>query len=310
MRRQTAFVLLVLSAALRCAGEDRTERIEGERGWKELDYRGGVLVEERSFDSSGALSAERQFSPEALPILTRRYARAGGRLMSVEASDASGKPIGRTSYHYDRNGRPLIAVSEGVLGSGSVGMIASAGSPQGAWIEDEGETSVLAYDGDGRVSILQRMKEGKVLNLERRTYGAKGVLSSVSIEDRVAEIGTTISYDEAGRETGRKVVGPKGEPSESSFRYDESGRVVEETRVSGEHATSIGRSYAKDGSLLREETRSDGTLVLAVDYAKDERVESLYDDGELFVKASYKGGIKIRDEFYADGKLKRARVYE
>jgi hypothetical protein len=61
--------------------------------------------------------------------------------------------------------------------------------------------------------------------------------------------------------------------------------------------------------LTREETLRDGSLILSVDYTDDGRVEELYDDGQLFVKATYVGGRKVKDEFYSNGVVSRTREY-
>ncbi len=49
--------------------------------------------------------------------------------------------------------------------------------------------------------------------------------------------------------------------------------------------------------------------MLAVENIDNGRVEELYDKGELFVKATYIGGRKIKDEFFAGGVPFRTRDY-
>jgi hypothetical protein len=308
--RVGAFVVLSLIPALLCAGEDRTERIDGAKGWKELDYRGDSLVEERSFDREGTLLSERRFNPEALPIVTKRYVREEGRLLRIEATDASGNPIGSMRYHYDREGRLIALSSEGVLGEGAVGLIAPGGAPQGSWIESDAKSMVLAYDAEGRAVLLQSMQEGKATYIERRSYGEGGIPVSVAIEDKVSGISVTTDYDKEGRQSQRREVKGKGEEILTRYLYDDSGRLVEEERRSGGHLLSIRKIYAESGAVSRVETRRDRTLVLAVDYIENGRVEELYDEGALFAKATYIGGRKVKDEFFADGELLRSREYQ
>jgi antitoxin component YwqK of YwqJK toxin-antitoxin module len=303
-------MLLCLACPRPCACEDRTERIDGADGWKELDYRNGALVEERTFDSNGALATERRFSPESLPILTERYVREGGRLVRIEATDAAGNSVGLRSYHYDREGRLLNVRSEGELGEGAVGTIATTCTPQGTWMKDGPEATILAYDETGRAVLLETMDEGKVSRIENRNYGEKGVPISTEIEDKKTETTTAITYDEEGRQTQRREVTAKGVESRTLYRYDEAGRVAVEERRSGGQVLSVQKSYDKDGKLSRVETRRDGTLVLAVDYAGNGRAETLYEDGKAFVKATYSGGRKVKDEFYDKGVLARTREYQ
>ena len=92
------------------------------------------IREERSYDLSSALLQERLFGADSLPVETRTYLREGGRLVKIEAKDASGNAVGTRSYRYDSEGRLLGVSSEGSLGTGSAGMIARSGMPQGAWV--------------------------------------------------------------------------------------------------------------------------------------------------------------------------------
>jgi YD repeat-containing protein len=312
LKRIPALALLVLSLAAAKAGaaEDRTEVIEGAKGRRELDYRNDVLAEERSYDAGGGILEERHFGPDALPVDTMRYLREGGRLVGVEDRDASGSVVGSLAYRYDREGRLLGLSAEGSLGEGSVGMLSAGGAPKGSWTEAGANTTVLGYDASGRAVVIETMKDGKVVSIERRSYGEDGILSSVEVEDRASGSSSELAYDEKGRQSLRRETSAKGAETRTQYRYDDAGRLVEELGRSGIHSTSVRRSYAEDGSLLRVETRRDGELLLAVEYSGEGRVEELYEDGELFVKASYAGGRKIRDEFYSAGVLLRSRDYQ
>jgi antitoxin component YwqK of YwqJK toxin-antitoxin module len=303
-------VILALVPAIACSGEDRVEVVKGAKGAKELVYRDNVLVEERSFDAGGAILEERSFGPDSLPIETRSYVREDGRLAKVEARDASGVIVGASAYHYDRNGRLLNVSAEGSMGEGAAGMVSAGGAPQGSWTEAGDTTVVLGYDESGRVVALQTMKGGKAVSVERRSYGEGGTLSSVATEDKASGSSSELSYDEKGRPVQRRELPAKGNEIRTQYGYDEAGRLIEERRRSGTQVTSIRSSYADDGSLSRVETRRNGELLLAVTYIENGRVEELYEGGELFVKASYIGGRKVKDEFYSDGVLTRSRDYQ
>jgi len=314
MRRLCASLaaLWILAAALPCLAEDRTERIEGPKGWKELDYRSGRLAEERSFDAEGALIAERDFGPDSLPAIEKKYLRSGGRLEAVEARDLSGAVVGRMSYRYDREGRLLATRSEGSFGDEATGVISSPGRVQASWQESEGEASVAVYDGAGRRVLSQDMKAGAAVRAERRTYGASGKPSKVQVEDKADGSFTETSYDADGRESLRKSRDGKGVQAVTSYSYDAEGRVVGESTVSGGHSLEVRTAYSKGGAVARVETRRDGSLVLAVEYAAsgDGRTEELYEDGELFAKSFYEGGRRVKDSFYSGGALVRSREYQ
>jgi YD repeat-containing protein len=306
--RAVALALVALLPAWGAIGEERIERIAGAKGARELVYRDEALAEERSYDARGALLEERFFGASSLPERTRSYLREGGRLARVEIADAAGVVVGSMSYRYDRDGRLLGVDSAGEPGTGSAGMISSGAVPQGSWVAGS-TTTVLGYDGSGRASVVQTMKDGAVLSLERRTYGEGGALASVQVEDRPSGLVHEYRYDGEGRLSASADTPPKGPAGRTEYRYDGAGRLAEETTWRGGHRTAKSRTYSEAGALVREETRRDGALLLAVDYLEGGRVEELYDEGVLFVKATYSGGRKVKDEFYSEGQLLRSREY-
>jgi predicted DNA binding protein len=290
------------------AEDERTERLEGKNGYQELVYRGKELVEELSYDAKGALLEEKYMGEDSLPYETRSYIRVEGRLERIEARDGSDVAIGSMRYRYDHTGRLLGLDAEGSFGEGSSGMISTEDGPQGTWTQD-GVTTILAYDGAGRAIVKQTVKDGEAQSIEKRGYGEKGSLSSVSVQDKASGTSSELVYDEEGRLSSRKETKSGGAEIITSYRYDKAGRLVEESTKVGEHTSLVSRSYAEDGSIERVETRRDGVLLLSVETIEGGRVEELYDSGQLFVKATYLNGRKVKDEFYIEGSLARTREY-
>ena len=309
---------------------DRTETLSGSKGTKELIYRGNVLSEEISYDTAGAIVEERIFGPDSLPVETRTYVRLSGghaKIARIEAQDGAGSPIGSRTYRYDSDGRLLGVSSEGSLGSGSAGMIASEGIPQGAWVSapvpqvpasqasgsaPPSTTTILGYDEAGRIAMIETMKDGTPVAIEKRSYGSAGTLLSKSTEDTATGLSSELSYNEKGLLFLRLETSAKGLQQRYEYTYDDSGRLVGELSFKAGHRSARALSYFADGKLAREEYRLDGTMLRAIAYDdenKDTRVEELYDDGAVFVKSTYVGGRKSRDEFYTDGALVRARDY-
>lgn len=312
MRKAWPLVALALALGSSLAfteGDERIESVPGAKGSKELVYRGENLVEERSYDERGALVEERSFDSTSLPVETRSYIRVEGRLTRVEARDFSGIVSGSKSYHYDSKGRLLGVSSEGSFGEGVAGMIAARSVPQGSWTVGD-KTVVLAYDELGRAVLSQTMKEGAALAIERKVFGESGLLESLTLEDKRSGLVQETQYDEKGRPESRIDIPALGPKEMREYGYDDSGRLVEERRSKAGHKTKIVKSYGEEGSLIREETSQDGELILVVSYDKDSRVEELYEEGEPFVRASYSGGRKVKDEFLSDGIVVRAREYQ
>jgi YD repeat-containing protein len=322
LKKVTFLVTPILALALSgvASGEDRTERIADSGAARELVYRDDILAEERSYDAQGAILEERIFDSSSLPVETRTYIREGGRIVKVEATDASGSPSGSMTYRYDRNGRLLGISSEGSYGAGSAGVISSHGAPQGTWVSSLGggqgeggggnaRTTVFEYDDLGRVSVAQTMRDGNTLSTEKRIYGEGGVLASIRIEDAVTGLSSELLYDPKGRISKRTDTPVKGPQIKIEYRYDDSGRLVEEISFRGKHRSSRTIEYAEDGSIAREETRRDGEILLAIVHIENGRVEELYENGSVFVKATYIGGRKVKDEFFSDGASIRTRDY-
>jgi len=324
LKKVRFFVMPILAFALAAmaVGEDRTEVIADSKGARELEYRGDILEEERSYDARGAILEERIFDSSSLPVETRTYIREEGRIARIEATDASGNPSGSMTYRYDRDGRLLGVSSGGSFGNGSAGMISSDGAPQGAWVSRPGggqgrgsgaavdaASTVLEYDDSGRVSTVQTMHDGKAVSLEKRTYGEDGTLSSVRAEDTVSGIVSESLYDAKGRISKRSDTPTKGSQAKIEYHYDQAGRLAEELTSRGRHRSSRIIDYAEDGSVAREETSVDGVILLTVVYTEDGRVEELYENGSVFVKATYIGDRKVKDEFCQNGVTIRTRDY-
>lgn len=314
IRRCFHVFLLALLAAGAAGGEDRIERINEPRSigvgkaFKELVYRDGALAESISYDADGALRKEVFFGSSSLPTRTLSYFRRDGRLERVDYEDASGEIAGSLSYRYDRYGRLLGVDSDGDLGAISVGMVSTEAIPEASWVSGE-TTRVLGYDDSGRVETAQTMKDGAVVSVERRRYGDTGLPVSVRTEDKASGLVTELLYGKDGRVSSRTETTSKGQQSRTEYRYDDSGRLAEEILQHGGHRSVKALAYSEGGELIREETRRDGQLLLIVNHVGDDRVEELYDDGRLFVKATYSGGRKVKDEFYVDGLLSRTREY-
>jgi YD repeat-containing protein len=303
-----AAILGALSLVLSAQAVERVETVQGKDGSKELVYRDESLVEERSLDERGALLEERFFDASSLPVEKRAYIRAQGRLVKVEASDSAGQVTGTRSYHYDLGGKLVGTSSEGSLGTGAAGMLLAGSSPQGSWTSDT-LSSVQGYDDQGRVNLRQITRDGKPVSIERMEYWASGAIAATIVEVAATGLVSETRFDEAGKMLYRTETPVKGLAEKTEYRYDDQGRLSEELRRRGAGLTRVTKAYGEDGKLAREETLLDGELLRVVEQVEGGRVEELYEDGLLFVRATYREGRKVLDEFFADGELVRTREY-
>lgn len=306
-------VLLILGGILTYAEDDNSpvekiQRIESSDGYRELSYSDDRLSSERSFDRQGALQSERFYDENRLLSEIRRYYREKGRLKQVKAFDPLGKEIGAIDYRYDAEGRLLGVDLSGVLGSGTAGMLSSDQGPEASWTQDN-QTTVYAYNDQGQIEGRYTMKDSATLSAEKREYSEKGRLESTSLEGSKGSLTQKTIYDKDGRV--QETIEGEGENTvHTKYRYDEKGRISESSKSQGTHRISSKFSYDSDGKLIKTEISLDGVLQSVRQNLKDSTIEEFYDEGQLFVRASYKDGRKIKDEFFADGKILRTREYE
>jgi antitoxin component YwqK of YwqJK toxin-antitoxin module len=330
MRKSIAVLFLVIAAAFPFSARSAdTAGSSGEHvetiplpggAIRERVYRGSALVEERVVDATGALLKETFFAVEsstedgeAAILEIWNYLRSKtGRLQRVDIRDSKGEILGTREYRYDSIGRLLGVSLSGSTGSESSGMLSSGGPPQGAWVSTPSSTTTLAYDERGRPTALQTIRDGSVVLVERRIYGEGPFPIRIETENKASESKTVAEYDAAtGRSTVKIELRSGRETARTAYSYDEAGRLVEETSrdVSGNVTKRI-LTYDTEGTLRREESRYNGLILAAVEYLDEGRIEELYRGGELFVKATYREGRKVKDEFFSKGEKLREKEYK
>jgi hypothetical protein len=72
----------------------------------------------------------------------------------------------------------------------------------------------------------------------------------------------------------------------------------------------VRNTWTTEGTLEREEHFVRGARVKNVIHsATGERVEELFEDGELFLRVQYRGTTRIREEVILDGTVVRERTF-
>jgi YD repeat-containing protein len=303
-----AALTLLLFVPFAGPSQENSELRPDPKGWREIVYRGGAIVEERLTAVDGNLIEEIKYGPSG-PIERRSYVREGGRLARVDISGASGAPTGSMEYRYDVRGRLLRVEYKGAFGTGGAGMVATAAAPSGAWTSTTSAVYVRSLDQRGRPLVIETLREGKVLVRETRSYGDGAFPIRAQLDDIASDSSTVTEYDGIGRPMLRVSSSRKTEISRVAYAYDDAGRLVEEsTRIPGSRETRR-LSYGPDGALSREEFSVGAAVNRIVSHESGLRIEELYQDGELFVRTTYSGGRKIKDEFFEGGALRRFKEY-
>ena len=279
-------------------------------GRVETDRRGGAVAARRVYDEEGALLEESFFDADGRLSERRTYVRsAGGRLERIEARDAEGALVGTIAYRYDASGRLVGLSPASAMGSGAAGMIASGPAPSASWVSSGGAVLVQRFDDRGRPVRVDTLEGGKVVARALYAYGEGPFPSRSVVEDLNSGTAVASDFDADGRISRRVETSKGGAGSQSDFRYDGAGRLVEErSRIKG---SLVERSleYGESGTLEREETRIDGVISEAVVHAEGEKVIERYHDGLLFVRSRYRDGRKVKDEFYEGGAMIRSKEY-
>lgn len=280
------------------------------RGRVETEERGGVVVSRRFYDDDDALIEERSYSEDGRLAGTKLYIRTvDGRLAKVEAKDADGKVTGAIVYRYDGNGRLVGLSPSGELGSGNVGMISAGAAPNASWVAFGDQGLVQRFDDRGRPLLIDSMEAGKIVARSTYAYGSGPFPTRSVVEDLKAETTTTSDFDAEGHIL-KRVESTKGVMrAQTDFRYDDTGRLVEERGRSKGSLIVRSIEYDKDGARAREETRIDGILSETISRSDGVTAIERFYEGRLFVRSSYKDGRKFKDEFYEDDELIRTREY-
>jgi YD repeat-containing protein len=96
---------------------------------------------------------------------------------------------------------------------------------------------------------------------------------------------------------------------EWTFRYDSRGNRVLAVRIDQRGIEQWSYIYDAAGNLQREEWRARGQLAKVVRYLEGGRVEELYRAGLPFLMVTYRGGVKVLEEFLEGGQVVRRRQF-
>ena len=236
--------------------------------------------------------------------------RNDGRLMAREERDSDGSIVSRVEYAYD-----------------------ATGNPRAVFINTESDTEVpvqvvtdLKVNADATVRRISSGSGGdwRISDLDE----SRNPVRQVSLESGALTEEITWLRDENGRL--REEIRRNGDDVTRS-RYDPDGRLIEEN-ITRNNAIVRLRTYTWSGKeLTRVEERGEGRLVVremqwlnhrmtqevrSVDGQKvsetlwssaDDKVETLYRDGEAVIRVYWSGNAKLREEFLKAGEVVRVR---
>jgi len=118
------------------------------------------------------------------------------------------------------------------------------------------------------------------------------------------------SYDAAGRQVAETTTVAGAVTERIQWTRDDAGRVLVKHRTGTGGTEEVRTTWAADGTLEREEHFFRGARVKnVIRPAGDERIEELFEEGELFLRVYYRGDTRVREEVILDGVVVRERTY-
>jgi hypothetical protein len=285
---------------------------------EEREEREGVIAARRLSGAAGELLQEELFEA-GRPSSRSVFEYASGRLVRSRVFAADGSLSSMVEYRMAPSGRlrevrwtaadgSLRTVSQAAGGTGSV----AAGSAVSEERAREGDGwRTTRYDETGRAAVHEQGGPDGLVSRQRLVY-AGGSLTPVSsktewpAEKKVVET----FYDAAGGAISETTTVAGAVTERVAWTRDETGRVLVMRRSGTGGTTEVRNTWAADGTLEREEHFVRGARAKNVIHtATGERVEELFEDGELFLRVLYRGEERIREEVILDGTVVRERTF-
>jgi hypothetical protein len=285
---------------------------------EEREERGGILALRRLSGAAGELLQEELF--EAGLLSSRSvFEYASGRLVRVRVFAVDGSLSSTVEYLTAPSGRlreVRWTAADGSMRTESQAAGGTGSLAGGAAVSEErsrggDESRTTRYDEAGRAAVRESRGPAGLVVRERLAYKGESRTPVTSTTEWPAERKVVeASYDAAGREIGETTTVAGSVTERVTWTRDEAGRVLVLRRVGKGGTEEVRTTWAADGALEREEHFFRGARVKnVINPASGERVEELFDGGELFLRVYYRGDTRVREEVILGGVVVRERTY-
>jgi hypothetical protein len=278
---------------------------------EEREFASGRLAAVRVYDPSGSIMTEESYRDGALSEKTV-FTYAGSRLSRVRTTGPDGVFLHGEEYLFTTRGA-LRGVMRTLADGQSMQSRFFAGSSGLAEERNTvGEALFIArYDTRGRVVERERRdaqglasREDFLFRLESNTLESSE--ETLPREGKLARR----RYDEQGLLAVETVTGAEGAVERIEYSRDPDGRVTVKRRQSAAGVEQWVYSYDAGGDLATEELLVKGSRQRLTVYTDAGRVEQMYADGEMFLKVTWEGERRVKEEVYEGGVLVRERPIE
>jgi YD repeat-containing protein len=278
-------------------------------GREEKEFASGSLEARRLSSADGTLAIEESFRAGALVERTA-FTWSDGMLAQARTTGPDGVLLRTDEYLYRRNGSlrevrrsvPSGAVDGARFFWGSTG-IAQARSTAGTGL------FVTRYDAEGRVTSRERRAAGALVSREEFVFrpGSGALESSVESLPGQGRI-VRRQYDEAGRLILETAEGSKDAGERTEYTRDAEGKLTAKKRLGLLGLEEWRYAYAAGGELSVERYSRRGALEKVTTYlGGGRRVEELYAQGEAFLRVTWEGSRRVREEVLDAGQVVRGR---
>jgi len=234
--------------------------------------------------------------------------RRDGRLLGREEFDAEGNLIRKIEYAYDVDGRPrAIYYSEGAETEPHVisDIALTIDHENRRHLEGFEESwRITDMSSDGRQSTLSILDSGKKIGETNWIRDSEG-----NLEEEIIVRGTEerrIRYDSEARMINEEIL-KNGVPIMlRSYIWEGDKLVRVEERGSGVVKVKI--FVWLEDRIVEETSTIDGIISARLIWRnQNEKIETLYKDGEPLVRVHWRDGRKYKEEFIGDQKIRQDR---
>lgn len=288
---------------------------------EEREERRGALVARRVTGAAGELLQEELYA-DGEPAGRSLYEYASGRLARVRVFAADGTLSSTVEYATSPSGRlrevRWWTAADGSRRSesqtaGGTGYAAGGTAVAEERTRDGERWRTTRYDEAGRVAERVQGGPNGIESRERLAYaGASSTPATSTTEWPAERRAVQVSYDASGGEVAATTSIDGVVTERITWTRDESGRVLVWRRTGTGGSAEVRFTWAADGTLEREEHFARGVRVKNVLYPAGEqpqRIEELFDDGELFLRVFYRGDERVREEVILEGRTVRERTF-
>lgn len=285
--------------------------VEGGERREEREFLAEVLVSRRLYAADGAMMSEERYRDGAL-LEKSVSSYSGSRLLRTRTVGPDGKELHSEEYLYARSGRlrevrrvSAEGQADSRFFSGSTGLAQERNTVGRALF-------ISRYDTRGRVVSRERREADELVSVEDFVFrpDSDALLSSV---ERLPREGRTSrrQYDEKGRLVLESVSGPGNATESIDYIWDGNDRASAKRRHSEAGLEEWAYGYDAEGKIAREEYSRRGALEKVTLYSgTSSRVEELYADGEMFLRVSWEGERRVKEEVFEQGIPVRERTLE